>query len=75
MVIAKMAERGIACSNYFQPIHLQPFYKDEFGYKEGDYPVSEGISKRTLALPFFNNLTKEEVRYVAKNLKEVIHEF
>src|SRR3989344_972506 len=75
MVIAKMAERGIACSNYFQPIHLQPFYKDEFGYKEGDYPVSEGISKRTFALPFFNNLTKEEVRYVAKNLKEVIHEF
>jgi perosamine synthetase len=74
-IIQEMAKRGIQCSNYFQPIHLQPFYKKEFGYKEGDFPVTENISKRTLALPFYNNLTEKEVDFVVKNLKEIIDEF
>ena len=55
-IIKKMGKIGIQCSNYFQTIHLQPFYKKKFGYKEGDLPVAENISKRTLALPFFNDL-------------------
>lgn len=71
-IIEKMAKRGVQCSNYFQTIHLQPFYKKEFGYKEGDFSVAENISKRTLALPFFNNLTEKEIDFVVKNLKEVI---
>ncbi|MEK7665117.1 MAG: DegT/DnrJ/EryC1/StrS family aminotransferase [Patescibacteria group bacterium] len=71
-IIKKMAEKGIQCSNYFQPIHLQPFYRKEFLYKNGDFPVAENISKRTLALPFFNNLTEKEIDFVVKNLKEII---
>lgn len=73
LIIKKMVERGIACSNYFQPIHLQPFYKNEFGYKAGDFPITENIGKRTLALPFFNDLTEEEIDVVVKNLQEIIH--
>jgi len=69
-VIKKMAERGIQCGDYFQPIHLQPFYKKEFGYKKGDFPISENISGRTIALPFFNNLKEKEIDFVAKNLKD-----
>jgi len=72
-VIKEMAERGIQCSDYFQTIHLQPFYRKEFGYKEGDFPIAEGVSKRTLALPFFNNLSEEEVDFVVKNLKEILN--
>ena len=71
-IILEMGKRGIQCSNYFQTIHLQPFYKSEFGYKVGDYPIAENISKRTLALPFFNNLTEEEIDVVVKNLKEIV---
>lgn len=71
-VIKKMAKRGIRCSDYFQTIHLQPFYKKDFGYKEGDFPIAENISKRTLALPFFNNLAEKEIDFVVKNLKEAI---
>lgn len=71
-IIKKMAENGIQCSNYFQSIHLQPFYKNEFGYKKGDFPMAEGISKRTVALPFFNNLTEKEIDFVVKNLKDIL---
>lgn len=72
IIIRKMEEKGIGCGNYFQPIHLQPFYKEMFGFKDGDFPVAESISKRTLALPFFSNLTKRQVHIVVKNLKEVM---
>ncbi len=72
-VIKEMAKRGIQCSNYFQTIHLQPFYKKEFLYKEGDFPIAENISKRTLALPFFNDLAEKEIDLVVKNLKEIIN--
>ena len=74
-IIQEMAKRGIQCSNYFQTIHLQPFYKNEFGYKKGDYLVSEDISKRTLALPFFNDLKEREIDFVVKNLQQIINEF
>src|SRR3989344_3027669 len=72
VIIKKMAERGIQCGNYFQTIHSQPFYKKEFRYKEGDFPIAENVSKRTLALPFFNNLKEEEIEFVVKILKEAI---
>lgn len=71
-IIEKMAEKGIQCSNYFQSIHLQPFYKNEFGYKKGDFPITENISERTLALPFFNDLTEKEVDFVVNNLKKIL---
>lgn len=72
IIIEEMEKRGIQCGNYFQAIHLQPFYKDMFGYKKGDFPNAENISKRTLALPFFNNLEEGKVDFVVKNLKEIL---
>jgi len=72
-IIKEMEKRGIQCGRYFQTIHLQPFYKKAFGYKEGNFPVAENISKRTIALPFYNNLSEKEIDFVVKNLKEIIH--
>lgn len=74
LIIKKMAERGIQCGNYFQPIHLQPFYKKEFGYRTGDFPVAENTGRGTIALPFFNDLKEKEIDFVAKNLKAIINE-
>ena len=69
---SELAERGIASSNYFSPIHLQPFYQQEFGFKRGDFPVTEQISDRTLALPFYNNLTENDIDYIANTLGELL---
>lgn len=71
-IIKTMSENGVHCSDYFQPIHLQPFYKTEFGYKKGDFPVAENISQRTLALPFFSNLTEQEIDFVVEKFKKII---
>jgi len=71
-IIEKMLKRGVQCSNYFQPIHLQPFYWKMFGFKSGSFPICENISQRTIALPFYNDLKEKEINYIVKNLKEII---
>jgi len=71
-ILQKLKQRGIGCSNYFQPIHRQPFYRKMFGYKEGDFPITEQTASRTIALPFYNKLTKDEVSYVVDNLADIL---
>jgi len=71
-VMEYLNNHGIQCRDYFKPIHLQPFYKKQFGYSEGMFPVTEKVSKQTLAIPFHNNLTEEEQSYVVETLKEAI---
>lgn len=71
-VIEYLNQEGVQCKPYFTPIHLQPFYRKMFGYKEGDFPVTEDVSGRTIALPFFNNLKEEQIDYVVEKLKEGI---
>jgi perosamine synthetase len=67
-----MTEQGIQVGNYFPPVHLQPFMVERFGYKKGDFPIAEGVCERTIALPFYNNLSKDEVAIVCNTLKEAL---
>jgi len=71
-IIKNLKEKGIGCSNYFSPIHLQPFYEKMFGYKKGDYPITEFISGRTIALPFYSNIGEDDIAYVVRTFKEII---
>ncbi len=71
-VIKFLRENGIECKPYFTPIHLQPFYRKMFGFREGDFPKTEEVSGRTIALPFFNNLKEEQIEYVIERLKKSI---
>lgn len=71
-IIKNLTKKGIQCGTYFTPIHLQPFYRKMFGYKKGDFTVTESISERTIGLPFYNNLTKKQIDYVVNNLRDVL---
>jgi len=71
-VLAHLRAEGIGCSNYFSPVHLQPFYRERFGFSEGDFPVTERIAARTLALPFYNRLSDEEQDLVVETLKSAL---
>jgi len=73
-IIEELGKRGIQTRNYFEAIHLQPFYVEQFGFKEGDFPVTEFVSERTIALPFYTTMSGTEINYVVSNLKEVILE-
>jgi perosamine synthetase len=71
-VMEELARRGIPSRLYFTPIHLQPFYRARFGYREGDYPVTESVAKRVLALPFYGGMPEEQVEYVCRNLCSLV---
>ncbi len=73
-VLAELTRRGIGCNNYFPPIHLQSFYRNRFGYREGMFPVTETVAGRTIALPFHSNCSREEIDYVALTLREILQE-
>ena len=67
-----LQEQGIGCAPYFPSIHLQPFYRETFGFKEGDFPLCESISNRSIALPFFTTMTVEQVSRVSKALEDAL---
>ncbi|MEM1107537.1 MAG: DegT/DnrJ/EryC1/StrS family aminotransferase [Planctomycetota bacterium] len=71
-IIQGMKRHEIGASNYFPCIHLQPFYKQQFGFKKGDFPIAESISERTIALPFFNRMDATQVELVCHTLKVMI---
>ncbi len=71
-VMQNLKDKGISCNRYFPPIHLAPFYVNKFGYKRGDYPITENVSEVTIALPFYNNLTETQVCYICESLKKII---
>lgn len=71
-VMQKLSAKGIGSRPYFSPIHLQPLYADGFGYKKGDFPITEDIAARTLAIPFFNTITDEQIEYVVNAIKSLV---
>jgi perosamine synthetase len=71
-VLEAMRNKGIQVGNYFPPVLLQPFMAEQFGYQQGDFPVTESVCKSTIALPFYNNLTKDEVAVVCSQLKKAL---
>ncbi|MBL8745056.1 MAG: DegT/DnrJ/EryC1/StrS family aminotransferase [Phycisphaerae bacterium] len=66
-IIEGLHRHDVGAAPYFPCIHLQPFYR-ELGFKEGMFPVAESVSRRTLALPFFNRLTEKNIEFVVQTL-------
>jgi perosamine synthetase len=67
-ILAGLRAAGIGCSNYFSPIHLQPYVREALGTGPGDFPVTERIADRTIALPFFTALDADAQRRVVEAL-------
>lgn len=71
-VMRRLSERRIPSRKYFPPIHLQPFYRDLFGYRGGEFPVAERAGERCLALPFFPGMADDQVDHVCESLVAIL---
>jgi dTDP-4-amino-4,6-dideoxygalactose transaminase len=71
-IIDELGRRGIPARPYFSPLHLQPFYRSEFGYRRGDYPVTERVARTTLALPFSSLITDAQIDRVCSELARTV---
>ena len=70
-ILEKLRADGIACSDYFSPLHLQPHIR-RLGHHEGDFPVTEAVAASTVALPFYNNLQPEQIRRISDVLRRAL---
>jgi perosamine synthetase len=71
-VISGLAAQGIASKPYLPCIHLLPFYRERFGFGEGEFPLAERFAERALALPFFTSMTEDQVDRVAGALSAAL---
>ena len=71
-VVRALAAREIPAKPYFPAIHLMSFYRETFGHREGQFPVCEDVSARSIALPFFPAMSEGQVDRVASELAAVL---
>jgi perosamine synthetase len=71
-VIAALECNRIPTRIYFSPIHLQPYYRERFGYRAGDFPVAERAAASILALPFHGGLSDGDMDYVVGSLQSAV---
>jgi perosamine synthetase len=71
-VIRVLAELGVQSKPYLPAIHLMSFYRERFGHREGEFPVCEDVAARSLALPFFPEMSESQVARVAEALRAAL---
>jgi perosamine synthetase len=71
-LILALRKRRIDTSVHFIPLHMQPYYRDTYGYKSGDLPVAAHEYERYLSLPLFPDMTGEQVDYVIENVSGIV---
>ena len=70
--VLALGERGVQSRPYFPAVHLMSFYRERFGYREGQFPVCEDVAARSIALPFFPAMLERQVERVAGALREIL---
>jgi perosamine synthetase len=65
-----LTRKGIMSKIYFNPVHLTMFYKMKFGFKGGELPITEKVSKEVLSLPIYPTMTVEEINYIVNSIGE-----
>ncbi len=71
-LMARLAEEGIAASLHFQALHLQPYYRDRYGFKPGMFPEAERVSAQVMSLPLGGGTTDEDAWTVVSALRRAI---
>jgi perosamine synthetase len=70
--VRALAAAGIQSKPYLPAIHLMSFYRERFGHREGEFPVCEDVAARSLALPFFPEMSEGQVARVAEGLRAAL---
>jgi perosamine synthetase len=70
--VQALAKQGVPSKPYFPAVHLMSFYRERFGYREGQFPVCEDVAARSIALPFFPAMTEGQVARVGEAIAGVL---
>jgi perosamine synthetase len=71
-VVRALGAEGIPSKPYFPAVHLMSYYREQFGHREGEFPVCEAVAARSVALPFFPAMSEGQVERVSEALRAVL---
>lgn len=71
-LMKRLKGEGISSKPYMPAIHLQPYYRRRYGYSSGDFPIAEDVAERSLALPFYPSMRRDQVERVAESLERAL---
>lgn len=74
-IFEALRAENIGVNVHYVPVHLQPFYRNRYGYKRGDYPKAEQYYDRAITLPIFPKMTDQDIEDVIKAVKRVIKHY
>ncbi len=72
-IMEQLHKRGVGTQVHYIPVHMQPYYKEKFGYKQGDFPISEAYYEKALSIPLYPKMSAGDVEHVIKSIKEVLN--
>lgn len=67
-VMEALEANGVPSRPYFVPIHLQPVYRERYGFGDGDFPATEAVAETTLAIPFYTTMPDDQIDYVVEQI-------
>lgn len=73
--IEELKARGVGSSVHFIPLHLQPYYAKKYGFKRGDFKVTETIYDKIVSLPLYPKMTEEQLYYIIDTIKDIVRLF
>jgi dTDP-4-amino-4,6-dideoxygalactose transaminase len=73
--IEELKKHGIITSVHWMPLHLHPYYRELYHYKEEDYPKASAAYKRLISLPIFPDMRKEEIDYVIESIRSLSRKY
>jgi UDP-4-amino-4,6-dideoxy-N-acetyl-beta-L-altrosamine transaminase len=69
----KMKENNINLQVHYIPVHLQPFYRKNFGFREGDYPIAEKYYEREVSIPIYPELSDLDLNYISEMILRTLN--
>jgi perosamine synthetase len=73
-VLIELRAAGVQTAEYVPCVHLQPYMRERYGFREGMFPVAEDAARRTFALPFFTAIEPGDQERVVEVLGAVVGE-
>ncbi len=71
-VFRALRSENIGVNVHYIPVHLHPYYRERFGYQDGDYPVAEEAYERLISLPMFHGMSDQDVEDVIQAVGKVV---
>jgi perosamine synthetase len=73
--IEALREKQIGTSVHFIPLHLHPYYRDEFGYKPADFPNASAVFEQIFSLPIYPRMSEPAVERVVEAVENITREY